>query len=104
MRNKTKCGLRIAHLCIWPKTVLSASVGEKLGFFKKKRFWWEIIPISGFQVIKEEEGSKGKEFQEIQGMNLNSRKFYLMFGLEIPNSSKGFAHGWFRMIIGCYWE
>ena len=24
---------------------------------EKSRFWWEIIPISGFQVIKEEEGS-----------------------------------------------
>ena len=51
---------------------------------EKSRFWWEIIPISGFQVIKEEEGSQGKEFQEIQGMNLNPRKLYLMFGLEKP--------------------
>ena len=24
---------------------------------EKSRFWWEIIPIFGFQVIKEEEGS-----------------------------------------------
>ena len=27
---------------------------------------------------------EGKEFQEIQGMNLNPRKLYLMFGLEKP--------------------
>ena len=45
MRNKTKCGLKRAHLCIWPKTVLRASVGEKIGFCNKKLFWWEIIPI-----------------------------------------------------------
>ena len=30
---------------------------------EKSRFWWEIIAIYGFQVIKEEEGSKGKECQ-----------------------------------------
>ena len=35
-------------------------------------------------MIKEEEGSKGIKFQEIQGMNLNPRKLYLMFGLEKP--------------------
>ena len=27
---------------------------------EKSRFWWEIIPISGFQVIKEEEGKLGQ--------------------------------------------
>ena len=37
-------------------------------------------------------------------MNLNPRKLYLLFGLENPNSSMGFAHGWFKMILGCYWE
>ena len=51
---------------------------------EKSRLSREIILIYGFQVIKEEEGSYGKEFQDIQGMNLSPRKLYLMFGLEKP--------------------
>ena len=33
-------------------------------------------------------------------MNLNPRKLYFLFGLENPNPSMGFAHGWFRMLLG----
>ena len=45
--------------------------------------------------------ARASKFQEIQVMNLNLRKLYLMFGLEKnPNPSMGFAHGWFRMILG----
>ena len=55
MGNKTKCGIRRAHFRqnhFWrQERERRARVEEK------SRFWWEIIPIFGFQVIKEEEGS-----------------------------------------------
>ena len=53
MGIKTKCGLRRAHFgqnCFWrQKRERRARVEEK------SRFWWEVILIYGFQVIKEEE-------------------------------------------------
>ena len=53
MGIKTKCGLRRAHFgqnCFWrQERERRARVEEK------SRFWWEVIPIYGFQVIKEEE-------------------------------------------------
>ena len=53
---KTKCGLRRARF--WAKQFLEARERERrVRVEEKSRFWWEIIPISGFQVIKEEEGS-----------------------------------------------
>ena len=40
------------------KNVFESKVRERRARVEEKsRFWWEIIPISGFQVIKEEEGS-----------------------------------------------
>ena len=55
MRIKTKYSLRRAHFGqnrFWrQERERRARVEEK------SRFWWEIIPILGFQVIKEEEGS-----------------------------------------------
>ena len=55
MRIKTQCGLRKAHFgqnrFLWQERERRARVEEK------SRFLWEIISISGFQVIKEEEGS-----------------------------------------------
>ena len=55
MGIKTKCGLRRAHFGqnrFWrQERERRARVEEK------SRFWWEIILISSFQVIKEEEGS-----------------------------------------------
>ena len=55
MGIKTKCGLRWAYFGqyhFWrQERERRAKVEEK------SRFWLEIIPISGFQVIKEEEGS-----------------------------------------------
>ena len=56
MGIKTKCGLRKAHF--GQKSLLEAREREKKARLEEKsRFWWEIIPISSFQVIKEEEGS-----------------------------------------------
>ena len=55
MRIKTKCGLRRAHFGqnrFWRQERERRAKVED-----KSRFWWEIIPILGFQVIKEEEGS-----------------------------------------------
>ena len=52
---KTKCGLRRAHFgqnLFWRQKIEKRSRVEE-----KSRFWWEIIPIYGCQVIKEEEGS-----------------------------------------------
>ena len=55
MGIKTKCGLRRTHFGqnhFWrQERERRARVEEK------SRFWWEIIPISDFQVIKEEERS-----------------------------------------------
>ena len=55
MGIKTKYGLRRAHFGqnrFWRQKRERRARVEK-----KSRFWREIIPISCFQVIKEEEGS-----------------------------------------------
>ena len=40
------------------KNVFESKVRERRARVEEKsRVWWEIISISGFQVIKEEEGS-----------------------------------------------
>ena len=55
MGMKTKCCLRRAHFRqnrFWRQERERRDRVEE-----KSRFWWEIIPISGCQVIKEEEGS-----------------------------------------------
>ena len=36
-RNKTKCGLRRAHLCIWPKTFLREWERRKARVLEEKR-------------------------------------------------------------------
>ena len=55
MGIKTKCGLRRAH---FGQNRFSRKERERRTRVEEKsRFWWEIIPIYGFQVFKEEEGS-----------------------------------------------
>ena len=57
MGIKTKCGLRRVHFGqnrFWRQ---ERERERRARVKDKSRFWWEIIPISGFQVIKEEEGS-----------------------------------------------
>ena len=51
MGIKTKCGLRRAHF--WAKLFWrqERERERRARVEEKSRFWWEIIPISGFQVI-----------------------------------------------------
>ena len=56
MGIKTKCGLRRAY---FRKNRFWRQERERRPRVEEKsRFWWEIIPISGFQVIKEEGGRR----------------------------------------------
>ena len=46
------------HVYALGKNVLESKLRERRARVEEKsRFWWEIIPISGFHVMKEEEGS-----------------------------------------------
>ena len=55
MGIKTKCGIRRAH---FGQNRFRRQERERRARVEdKSRFWWEIIPIYGFQMIKEEEGS-----------------------------------------------
>ena len=56
MGIKTKCGLRRAYFGqnrFWE----TRERERRARVEEKSRFWWEIILIYGFQLIKEEEGS-----------------------------------------------
>ena len=55
MGIKTKCDQRRAHF--GQNRFLRQERERRARVEEKSRFWWEIIPIFGFQLINEEEGS-----------------------------------------------